>query len=98
MSDELVRRVEQVEADGKARYGENWPTLISAIDRAAGGNPQLGAAIHQVLSEPDPAAILAQSGREALVNMASNGDKEAEYTYGKMREAERQAWRRYKGR
>lgn len=97
MSDDLVARVQQLDEEGRQRFGDEWSKYIDAIGRAnpSGIAPE---AWRQILARQDAADLVVAGGREALVNMATNGDKEAEYTYGKIREQERQNWRRYKGR
>jgi hypothetical protein len=97
-NEKLAQRVQAVEADGKVRFGESWNKYISAIGKAAGGNPNLGAAMVEVLKQPDPAQVIAESGREALLNLSDNGDDQASRDYFLIRERERSEWRAMKGR
>jgi hypothetical protein len=100
---QLAARVQQVEAEGKSRFGDDWSKYVSAIGKVAGGNPQqLGAAMREVLSQNDPATIVQQAGREALANLASGNvggvpDAEAERQWSAIRDRERREWRTLKG-
>jgi hypothetical protein len=97
MSDELVRRVQKVEQEGAEKYGDQWQTYISAISRAnPAGIPD--EAWKPILDRPDAADVIAAGGREALINMATNGDDQANRAYSQMREAERREHRLSKGR
>jgi hypothetical protein len=98
MSDEqFVQRVQQVDEEGKQRFGDDWGQYVTAIGRANPGGiaPE---AWRQVLTTPDPAAIIAQGGKEALVNLSDAGDKEAEYAYNEIRQRERKHYRLMRGR
>jgi hypothetical protein len=85
MSDDLVRRAEQVEQEGRTRYGDDWSKYVDAIGRM---NPNGIApeAMHAVLGQQNAADILAAGGKEALVNLSDAGDREAEREYAKIRE------------
>jgi hypothetical protein len=97
MSDELIRRAEQVEAEGRSKYGESWGKFVDAISRVnPNGIP--AEAMHQVLSRSDAADVFAAGGREAMINMASNGDREADRAYSLMRNEERRQYRLLRGR
>jgi hypothetical protein len=97
MSDELVRRAEQVEQEGRQRYAEDWPKFVDAISRM---NPNGIApeAMHAVLGQQNAADILAAGGKEALINLSDAGDKEAEYIYNEIRQRERKSHRLLRGR
>jgi len=100
MSDEnFNKRLSDLEAQGKQRFGaENWDTTIAAIGRAVGSAGISRPAMDQILQQADPAAFLNNAGREQLINEASNGNRESEMAYSKMRNAEREQWRKLKGR
>jgi hypothetical protein len=95
--DDLTRTVERVEQDGKSRFGDAWGQYISAIGKVHGGHPKLGEAMREVLSQADPAAVIAQSGRESLIALADSDD-EANRSYSEIRQRERDHYRLMKGR
>jgi hypothetical protein len=95
---QLAAKVLEIETEGKSRHGDAWGKYVDAIARANSNNPQLGAAMKEVLGQPDPCAIIAAGGREALINLADQGDEAADRTYAKIREAERQEYRTLRGR
>jgi hypothetical protein len=90
--------VANLDARGKQRYGEKpWADCIDAIAKSVpGGIPE--AAMAQILTQPDPANFIFTAGREALLNRADGGDKEAEYAFAQIRQAEREQHRKLKGR
>jgi hypothetical protein len=97
-NEQLVARVQRVQAEGEEKYGtDRWGTYISAISRA---NPQgiPDQAWGPILDRPDACDVIAAGGREALITMATNGDREADRTYSQMREKERKEFRLLRGR
>jgi hypothetical protein len=90
-------RVKEVEAEGKDRYGDNWPRLIGALGRRNPGGISPDA-MRQTLAQPHAVELLAAAGRDSLLDAASNGDRDAEKTYAAIREEEREAHRLYKKR
>jgi hypothetical protein len=98
IDDALARRVQNVEADGKRRYGDDaWQNYMAAIHRANPRGIDPGV-VQATLNTPDPASAFATAGRECLIREASDGDAEAEATYSKIREEERRSYRERKGR
>ena len=99
MSDdnEFANTLNRLDADGKDRFGDRWPTLMSALRKETGG---LSVTDMQnvVLNSADPAALLAEAGRESLLQQADRGDNESEAQYRAMRQSERDAYRKAKGK
>jgi hypothetical protein len=98
MSDEKTQLAEacaRVEAAGANRYGERWKTAIDAIGRAGGVSEANMKAMFQT---PDPAKAIYDLGKEALLHQSDNGDHESERLYRLMREDERAAHRKMRGR
>ncbi len=94
--DDFENLVQRIDAEGKQRFGDDWPRLLGAVGRQTGGlTPE---AMKQVLAQPDPAAQLARAGRENLLTEVANGNRDSERAYAEMRERERAEYRRYKGR
>jgi hypothetical protein len=89
MDDEqMQRRAETIEAEGKQRFGEKvWPQLLGALGKRGVDR----AALANVMRSPDAVTVLGAAGKEALLDAASNGDAEAERAYGELRNAERKA-------
>jgi hypothetical protein len=106
MSDEALDRAAQaVEADGKRRFGEEgWGQSLAAIGKALAAvqkeNPDVtaGVVVKEAMRRPDPAGALFLAGREALIGQASEGDHDSENAYSKIRQREREEYRRSKGR
>jgi hypothetical protein len=96
MSDELIRRAEQVEAEGRSKYGDSWGKYVDAISKVNpnGVDP---AAMHQVLSQSNAADILAAGGRTAMIALADT-DEIASRDYARMRDQERKEHRLSRGR
>jgi hypothetical protein len=95
--DDLENRAAQVEREGQARFGDGWPKLVNAISRANPGGvaPE---SMRQVLAQPNAADVIAAAGRDFLIDAATNGDRQSERDYSEIREKERAAHRRLKGR
>jgi hypothetical protein len=95
--DELARRAEQVEAEGRSKYGENWSKYVDAIGRVLPNNvtPE---AWRQVLDQADAVDRIAAGARDVMIALASDGDDQANRTYSQMREEERREYRLLKNR
>jgi hypothetical protein len=94
----LMRRAQDVEAEGKRRFGDDpWRHYIGAIGRANPRGVDVGV-VKATLAQDDPAGTFARAGREALITEASDGNSEAEEIYSKIRGEERRAYRERKGR
>jgi hypothetical protein len=100
MSDEqqFVQRVQQVDQEGRQRFGDDWGRFMDAIGRANAGNSQLSAALQHVIAQPNATDVIAAGGKEALITLATNGDDQANRTYSEMRANERREHRLSKGR
>jgi hypothetical protein len=99
MSDEqFVQRVQQVDQEGRQRFGDDWGRYMDAIGRANAGNSQLGTVLQHVVAQPNATDLIAAGGRDAMINLATNGDDAANRAYSQMREAERREHRLSKGR
>jgi hypothetical protein len=97
--EELVKAAERVNSDGVRRFGQDrWSQGLAAIGRALPPGVDAGEVVKGALRHQDPAGILQTAGREALINEASNGDKEAEATYSSWRAEERKKHAQRKGR
>jgi hypothetical protein len=96
MTDELTRRIGEVEKEAKQRFGSDWEVALGAVARGTGGiAPD---AMKQILATPDPGGFLFTAGREQLLNEADAGSKDAEYAYSQIRARERENHARLKGR
>jgi hypothetical protein len=92
--DDFANRVQQIDADGKARYGEaKWSEMMNAIKTQSGGgiSPDV---MRNVLAQPDPTQLLGAAAKEALLNLSDNGDSQAERTFRAIRQAERDEFRK----
>jgi hypothetical protein len=94
---QFVARVQKVDDEGRQRFGDDWGKFIDAIGRA---NPQgiNNDVMAHVVSQPNAADILAAGGKEAMIAMASNGDREADRAYSQIRNEERRQYRLLRGR
>jgi hypothetical protein len=96
-NEQLVARVQRVQAEGEEKYGSQWNQYISAIGRAnPGGIPD--EAWKLILNRPDACDVIAAGARDCLINLATAGDEHADRQYSQMRELERKEWRLLKGR
>ena len=93
--DKFIQDVNKTEASGKARYGDRWQAAIDAIGRQ-GGIPEAG--MREIVSGPDPAGLIYNAGKEALLLQSDAGDHEAERIYRMMRSEEREQYRKDRGR
>jgi hypothetical protein len=94
----LNAKLTAIEQSGRARFGEaDWNTSVAALRRAAPNGLSAGD-MAQLAGQADPAAAIMLIGRHQLMNEASEGNTEAEASYQKIRAAERQRYREYKGR
>jgi hypothetical protein len=97
MPDDLASKLASIDTSGANRFGDDWKVGMEAIKRAA-PNGISPAEMAQIAANPDPAGLLMNLGRHALMQQASDGDKEAEAAYTKIRQRERKAHAEYKGR
>jgi hypothetical protein len=97
MSDEkLAQDCVRVEQAGTNRYGpDRWKAAVDALARS-GGVPE--ATMRQMFATPDPAKAIYDLGKEALLHQSDHGDHESERIYRQMREDERAAYRKMRGR
>lgn len=96
--DDFANRVQKVDADGKARFGEaNWNQMMDAIKAQTNGGVPVDV-MKNVLAQPDPTRLLADGGKEALLSLSDSGDHEAEKTYRVIRQKEREDYRKGRGR
>jgi hypothetical protein len=100
MADDLANKLGAIERDGEARFGKSaWDAGVAAIRKAAAPNGGLSENdIRQVAADKDPAGLLMTLGRHALLAQASEGDREAENAYRKIRNEERKAHAHSRGR
>ena len=96
--DVFNRKVNEVDKSGATRFGDSWKICLDALHRSTGGVGIERGAMEQILKTPDPAQLLERAGREQLLTEADGGNKESEYNYSKIREAEREQHRKLKGR
>jgi hypothetical protein len=88
----------QVGADGAQRFGhDHFSQAIAAIGKALPNTPG-EQVLREALATGDAAGTLYSAGKHALINRASAGDAEAERLYSEMRRAERDHYRKMKGR
>jgi hypothetical protein len=97
MSDELARRAEAVEAEGRSKYGENWGRYVDTLGRVLPKDvsPE---AWRQVLGQANAVDVLAATAKDVMIALASDGDDQANRTYSQMREEERREYRLLKNR
>jgi hypothetical protein len=96
--DDLGTKLNQIEQAGRTRFGDDFDVAVQAIKRAIPGGGIPENEMRQLANSADPAGLLMNLGRHCLMDAASNGDKEAEAAYTKIRQAERKAHAEYKGR
>jgi hypothetical protein len=98
----LAQKAQEIENDGKRRFGDAWPTYIDAVTRVLPKGTDPAAVIRSVASTDDPAGAFAKAGRESLLALAGSDNpqiaREAEATYQKIRNEERDAFRKARGR
>jgi hypothetical protein len=95
--DKFNQDLARAEAQGKARYGENWQTAIDAIGKSVtGGIPE--GHMRAVLAEADPARTLYDFGKECLLQRSDAGDNDAERAYRAIRQQEREIYTKHRGR
>ncbi len=95
---DFKKQVDATDAEGKRRFGdENWATMMDAL-RRANPNGIAEGEVRQLLQTGNATDLLFTAGRHRLMDEASGGDKQAELTYSKIRNAERKAYREMKGR
>ena len=95
---ELAKVAATIEQDGVTRYGkDNWQTLVGAVHRAVPKGVNLAQIPARQIQTGDAANALARAGKEALAAAGSNGDRESEVAYSKIRSEERTAYRRSRG-
>jgi len=101
-NDAFVAAAETLEKDGARRYGESWATYVSAIDRALPKTISRGEVVKAALASEDGAASIAAAGREALLALTTSENRqiarESEAAYVAIRQAEREAFRKARGR
>jgi hypothetical protein len=93
----LAQKAQDIEITGKARYGDNWPVMVDAISRVLPKTVNPIEVVRAAAATDDPARTIAAAGKEALAAMASDGNREAETAYSKIRSEERTAYRRSRG-
>jgi hypothetical protein len=96
--DDLAAKGAAVEEDGKRRFGDHWNQAVAAIGRNIPAGVSASDVVREVLRRPDPAGLLFNAGREALIAEASEGNHDSEVTYSKIRAEEREAHLRARGR
>jgi hypothetical protein len=91
--DDLNSKLSTIERDGKARFGDDFDVAVAALKRAVpnGFSP---ADMAQIAAQPDAAGMIMQVGRHQLINEASDGNTASEAAYRKIRQAERDAWKK----
>jgi hypothetical protein len=92
MADDYAAKLAAIDQSGANRFGDDWKTACEAIKRQVAPNGGLPPdAMALITSNADPAGLVMNLGRHALMEQASNGDKEAERSYSAMRRKERKA-------
>jgi hypothetical protein len=97
MPDDFSAKLNAIEQSGKARFGDDWNTSIEALKRAA-PNGLSASDMAQLAGQADPAAAVMLIGRHQLMQEASDGNKESEVAYTKLRQKERRAFAEYRGK
>ena len=96
--DAFNRKVAETDKSGAVRFGDNWRVCLDAVHRSTGGAGIERGAMEAILKTADPAQLLERAGREQLLSEADQGNRESEFAYSKIREAEREQHRKLKGR
>jgi hypothetical protein len=98
--DDLNAKAQNLETEGKQRYGEHWNRAIGAIGRAIPPNSGVSAAdvVKGALRQADPAAALFEAGKEVLIAEASDGNTDSERAYSAWRAHAREEHLRSRGR
>jgi hypothetical protein len=84
-----------VEANGIGKYGEAFGKGLAAINETGGVDQEIA---RRMLHAPNSHDHWMALGRDRLIQQASDGDRNAEFTVSAIREAERKAYRTLKGR
>lgn len=97
--EQLTQRAQVVEQRGREKYGNDvWPELVASLGRAG----IVGQPVAQAIVQPDAVDRIARTAREALLLEVGGNDtsvaRNAERTYTEIREAEREQYRKLKGR
>jgi hypothetical protein len=93
------QQLSKINDEGKTRYGDkHWEAALSAISKFTGGAGFSPQDVAQLQVMPDAAKFLMNAGRHALMQQASDGDRDAERAYSDLRHSEREAYRRARGR
>jgi len=83
----------------KQRFGEQeWGHAIGAIGKTVRPTGIPEDAMRQILQNADPAGVLMNAGKEALLRRADDGDREAEMQFAAIRQKEREHYRKLRGR
>jgi len=100
MNDEAFnRKIHEIEESGKSRFGEdNWKLCMEAIRRSTNNAGIPIDSMRQIASTTDPAHLLFTAGKEILLNESDNGNRESEIRYNAIRNEEREAHKRLRGR
>jgi hypothetical protein len=99
MDDEQRQReiIDRVEKSGRDRFGEQWPEMLGSLGRCGAA-----ASVAQVVALPDAVDRISIAGREALLFESNSEDttiaRNASRTYSALREADRLAHKKMKGR
>lgn len=94
VDDNFEARAKDVEAQGRARYGDGWTAIVAAVQRLQPTQE----AIHRTLADPNAVDVFAAAGKEYLLREMSDGNKQSEISYSSIRTAERERYARLKGR
>jgi hypothetical protein len=97
--DPLQRQLAELDRKAKTRYGDdNWQTAVDAVGRAAGSGGIPEQAMKQVLATDDPSGLIYNAAKEQLLIESDSGNRESEYKYAAIRQKEREAYRKLRGR
>jgi hypothetical protein len=95
----LAAAATEIENDGLRRFGKDtWPVLVDAVNKSIPRGVDPADVLKTAISSGDAAHAIARAGREALAIIGSSGNHEAEREYRKLRTAEREEYRKSRGR
>jgi hypothetical protein len=96
--DKFNRDIAALNDNAKRRF-EHWENVsVPALGRAVGENGIPEAQMRQIMDTGNGEQILETAAREQLMKEADDGNKESEFAYREIRQAEREQWRKMKGR
>jgi hypothetical protein len=92
----FTQDLQRIENEMKSRYGDDGTKDICKVLGRAGGIPK--PVMEGVLQTADPADTLRRASNELLLQESYGGNLESEMKFRQIRQQQREAWRKLKGR